>query len=246
MSLLKRILKRPFTSAELHAMAAQHLAKPPLPESMYEAAATMVGKQGISLLDHWRKTFSMQLDEIAGQKTWQGQRAMLLRIVLVEEGWADVFRCTNEIASVDVWAHLVADNDMFQQFPKETWKGLVLQRYIIGLLSAACLMELGVKSYGVDSTKQLEIKFHGEYYREILNLDLKVGAIIHDLIAEYSDEEALNVADLKDQVINPVISDQYKVLALVSSRLPMPVSISTSSRVRWTPSMARSGKSARP
>lgn len=219
MSFLKRVLKRPFTSTELHSMSEQHRAKPPLPESMYEAAATMVGKNGVSLLDHWRSTFSLQLDEIADQKTWQGQRSMLLRIVLVEEGWADVFRCTNEIGSVDVWAHLVADHELFQQFPRTAWKGLVLQRYIVGLLSAACLMELGSRNYSIDSTKQLEIQLHGEYYREILNLDLKVVAIIQDMIDQYSDEEALNTADLKDQVINPIIAEQYKVLALVSEQI---------------------------
>jgi len=64
--------------------AAHHLAKPPLPDAMYEAAAGMLGKKGVSLLDHWRSSFSIQLDEIASQKTWQAQRAMLMRIVLVE------------------------------------------------------------------------------------------------------------------------------------------------------------------
>lgn len=219
MSLLKRMLKRPFTTAELHAIATHHMAKPPLPEAMYKAAATMVGRRGVSLLDHWRKSFSMQLDEIANQKTWQGQKAMLLKIVLAEEGWTNIFRCTNEITSTDVWAHLVSENEMFKQFPKETWKSLVLQRYIIGLLSAACLMEVGVKNYSVDSIKQLEVRLYGEYYREILNLDLKIGNIIGNLIDEYSDEHAMNVVALKDDVINPVIDEQHKVLSLMAEQI---------------------------
>lgn len=219
MSFLKRVLKRPFTATELHAMAAHHLAKPPLPDVLYQAAAAMVGKRGVSLLDHWRSTFSIQLDEIAGQKTWQAQRAMLLRIVLVEEGWSDVFACTNDIASPDVWAHLVAENDMFKQFPREAWKNLLLQRYILALLSAACLMELGIKNYGIDGIKQLETRLHGEYYREILNLDLKIGSMIRDMIDEYSDEEAMSVAGLKDDVINPIIADQYKILALIAEQI---------------------------
>ncbi|WP_051559201.1 hypothetical protein [Allorhizobium undicola] len=219
MSLLKRMLKRPFTPTELHAMAAHHLAKPPLPEAMYDAAAGMVGKKGVSLLDHWRSSFSIQLDEIAGQKTWQAQRAMLLRIVLVEEGWSDVFACTNDIVTVDVWAHLVAENDMFKQFPRESWKSLLLQRYILALLSAACLTELGTKNYGIDSTKQLELRLHSEYYREILKLDLQLGQMIRQLIDDYDDGNAMSVADLKDDVINPIIADQYKVLALIAEQI---------------------------
>ncbi|KAB1083626.1 hypothetical protein F4V91_15565 [Neorhizobium galegae] len=219
MSFLKRMLKRPFTSAELHAMVAHHLTKPPLPEAMYEAAATMVGKRGVSLLDHWRSMFSIQLDEIAGEKTWQGQRAKLLKIVLLEEGWTDIFRCTNEISSPDVWAHLVAELDFLQAVPREHWKGLVLQRYIMGLLNAACLMELGIKNYGIDSLKKLEIRLHGEYYREILNLDLQIGQMIREMIDNYDDEDALSAAGLKDDIINPIIAEQYKVLALVAEQI---------------------------
>ncbi|MBB4349283.1 hypothetical protein [Aliirhizobium cellulosilyticum] len=219
MSFMKRLLKRPFTSDALHAMAEQHLTKPPLPDAMYEAAATMVGKKGVSLLDHWRSTFSIQLDEIASQKTWQAQRAMLLRIVLVEEGWSDVFACTNDIPSLEVWAHLVSENETFKQFPKETWKGLLLQRYILAILSATCLMEIGIKNFKIDGVKQLETRLHSEYYREILNLDLKIGIVIREMIDGCNSEDTMNVARLKDDVINPIIADQYKVLALVAEQI---------------------------
>lgn len=161
----------------------------------------------------------MQLDEIAGQKTWEAQRAMLLRIVLVEEGWSDVFACTNDIPSLEVWAHLVSENETFKQFPKETWKGLLLQRYILAIPNAACLMEIGTKNYGIDGVKQLETRLHSEYNREILNLDLKIGVVIRELIDEYSDEDAMNVAGLKDDVINPIIADQYKVLSLIAEQI---------------------------
>lgn len=219
MSFLKRLLKKPFSSAELHAMAAQNLAKPPLPDEMYEAAATTVGQKGVSLLDHWRSTFSVQLDAIAGQKTWQAQRAVLLRIVLVEEGWSDVFACTDSMSTPEIWEHLVSENAMFRQFPKESWTGLLLQRHILALLSAACLMEIGITNYGIDGVKQLETRLHSEYYREILNLDLKVGAMTIELIDEFDDDVAMSVAGLKDDVVNPIIADQYKVLALIAEQI---------------------------
>lgn len=219
MSLLKWVLKRPFTSVELHAMAAHHLGRPPLPDTMYEAAAGMVGKKGVSLLDHWRSAFSIQLDEIAGEKTWLAQRAMLLRIVLVEEGWSDVFASTNDITSVDVWAHLVSENETSIQFPKENWKSMLLQRYILALLSTACLMELGIKNCSIDSLKQLELRLHSEYYREILKLDLQIGQMVREMIVNYDDEDAINVADLKDDIINSIIAEQYRVLALIAEQI---------------------------
>lgn len=137
MTIFKRLFKRPLTSTDLHRLAGHNMMKPPLPKVMYEAAAGIVGKSGVSLLDYWRKVFSMQLDEIAAQKTWQGQRARLLKLILTEQGWCDVFASTSDIEAAGVWEHLVSEVELFTTAPKELWKALLLQRYIIALLSAA-------------------------------------------------------------------------------------------------------------
>ncbi|MCZ7468600.1 hypothetical protein M0412_12995 [Agrobacterium sp. O3.4] len=149
----------------------------------------------------------------------QGQRAKLLKIVLVEEGWCELVRASKDIASVHVWAHLVADVEFFQQFPRGGWKSLLMQRYTMGPLSAACLMELGIRNYAVDDVKTLEIRLYGEYYNEILKLDLQIGQIIREMIDDYDDAAALSVADMKDDVVNPIIADQYKVLALLAEQI---------------------------
>ncbi|NEK17516.1 hypothetical protein [Rhizobium leguminosarum] len=219
MTILKRLLKRPLTSADLHRLAGHNMMKPPLPKAMFEAAASLVGKSGVSLLDYWRKAFSIQLDEIAAQKTWQGQRARLLKLVLTEQGWCDVFASTNDIEAPGVWGHLVSEVELFTAFSKEHWKGILLQRYIIALLSAACLEELAAKIYAFSRIKKLELDLHSEYYREILKLDLQINMMIDEMVDAYDDEEALELAGVKDDVINPLIADQYKLLALVAEQI---------------------------
>ncbi|OWV87454.1 hypothetical protein [Rhizobium sp. R693] len=219
MTILKRLLKRPFSSADLLNLAAHNIAKPPLPPKMYEAAAGLVGKRGVSLLDYWRDGFSVQLGEVAAQPTWQLQRSKLLRAVLTENGWCDVFACTNGIDSTDAWAHLVADLEFFQAFPKDTWKTVLLQRYIIALLNAACLIELGHKAFALTKLKEIELKLHSEYYREILKLDFSINQMIASLVDEEEDEQALRLADEKDNIINPLIADQYKLLALIAEQI---------------------------
>ncbi|MGO7755295.1 hypothetical protein ACC817_08255 [Rhizobium ruizarguesonis] len=219
MTILKRLLKRPFSSADLLGLAAHNISKPPLPPQMYEAAAGMVGKRGVSLLDHWREGFSVQLGEVAAQPTWQLQRSKLLRLVLVENGWCDVFACTNGIETLDTWVHLVADLDYFKAFPKDTWKSLLLQRHVTALLSAACLMEVGHKVYALTKLKEIELKLHSEYYREILKLDFSINQMVVALVDEEQDEQAFRLADAKDEVINPLIDDQYKLLALIAEQI---------------------------
>ncbi len=86
MKYCKHLLKRPFTSSKHHSLALHLVEKPPLPESMYDAAAGTVGKKDILLHDFWGESFSQHLDEITGQKGWQGQRSALLKIGLAEEG----------------------------------------------------------------------------------------------------------------------------------------------------------------
>lgn len=39
------------------------------------------------------------------------------------------------------------------------------------------------------------------------------------MVDAYDDEGALELADVKDDIINPLIADQYKVLALVAEQI---------------------------
>ncbi|MGO7308736.1 hypothetical protein ACCS91_33315 [Rhizobium ruizarguesonis] len=219
MTIIKRLLKRPFASVDLHRLAGHNMTKPPLPKPMFEAAAGLVGKSGVSLLDYWRKAFAIQLDEISLQKTWQGQRAKILKLIINERRWRDVYASTNDIEASSIWGHLVSEVELFTAVPKEHWQGLLLQRYIMALLSAACLEELAAKIYAFNSIKKLELNMHSEYYREILRLDLQVNKMIHEMVDAYDDDGALELADMKDDVINPLIADQYKLLALVEEQI---------------------------
>lgn len=217
MTILKRLLKRPLTSADLHRLTRQNLMKPPLPKEMYEAAAGLIGKSGLSLLDYWRKAFSMQLDEIAAEKTWQGQRARLLELFLAEQGWCDICASAKDIEA-PVWGHLVSEVEPFAAIPKEHWKGLLFQKYIIALLSVACLEELAAKIHAFNSAKKLELRLHSEYYREILELDLQTNTMVHQMVG-HDDEGAFELGGLKDDVINPLIADQYKLLDLMAEQI---------------------------
>jgi len=112
------------------------------------------------------------------------------------------------------WAHLVSELEFFSAFPKETWKSVLLQRYIIALLNTVCLMEVAWKVYALTNRKEVELRLYSEYYREILKLDFAINQIILE-----QDEQAFKLADIKDEVINPLIDDQYRLLALIAEQI---------------------------
>ena len=96
---------------------------------------------------------------------------------------------------------------------------MLLQRYVTALLSSACLAEIGHKVYDLTKLKQIELKLYSEYYREILKLDLAINQLIVTLIDDHEDDQALRLADAKDEIINPLITDQYKMLALIAEQI---------------------------
>ena len=216
MIFFKKLFKSPLTSADLHALAARNLAQPPLPKELYDACASLVGKKGISFLDFWRKHFSAQLEEIAALKTWQLQRAQLLQFVLIEQGWRTAYVCIKDIASPEVWGHLVENVEHFKTSPKEAWHDLMFQHYIMSILSESCLTELVGKAFTFDRIKQAEIKLHGGYDKQIKELDLHFGVVMSECVANYEDEAAHAIAAMKEDIINPLISEQYKLLSLMA------------------------------
>lgn len=219
MIVLKSLFKTPLTSRDALGLLANLIASPPLPKEMYEAAAGLVGKNGTSLLDFWRSGFKDQLTEITSERTWALQRSRLLRSVLVETGWRALFTSAKEQKHVEAWAHLVDSNNYFSSFPKSSWSSILAQRHLMAILSGACFLHLGTKAYRVDNAKALELDLYLEYYKEILLLDLRVQGMALAAVDQYEDAEASRIAEIKDEVINPLLSEQYRVLHLMADQI---------------------------
>ena len=104
--LLKRLLRKPLTSVEAHEATLRNVQSPPLPPEWREVYAGTVGAKGVSLLDWWRQAFGYMLDEIAAQKTWEQQRAVLIRLMLREQEWSNLYLVVKDKPSHDIWKHL--------------------------------------------------------------------------------------------------------------------------------------------
>ena len=94
-----------------------------------------------------------------------------------------------------------------------------VQRFIVALLSGACLMELCGKAFQFDQIKRLELELHAEYEKEIRLLDVKVLDLILMSVAAYEDQTANELAAMKDDIINPLIKEQFQLLHLMSEQI---------------------------
>ena len=215
MTLFKKLFNRPLSSAVLLRQSEKNIKNPPLPKEWRDLAATLVGKSGVSNLDFWRTDYRSALNEIAAEPTWSLQRAKLIGRILDWEGWRAARTASNDVKFVDAWKHLVENNDAFKTAPKENWDILLTQIWFHALLSSACLIELGQQLYPIDAVKENEIGLYYEYEKEVKTLDVKSIEQMLKYVDAYEDDNALALGDLKDKVLNPLIREQYRLLALM-------------------------------
>jgi hypothetical protein len=219
MIFLKTLFKHSLSLADLHKLAAKNLAHPPLPKELYDASASLVGKKGISLLDYWRTGFSTLIDEIASEKTWELQRAKLLGTILTEQGWSAATVASRETKFTDAWSHMVENVDHFKNSPKDVWPSLLFQRYIVALLTVACLIELGAKAFQLDDLKQNELGLHGEIEKEIRLLDVQFSNQMLLSAENFEDDLAETICAMKEDVINPLIKEQFDLLSVMREQI---------------------------
>ena len=216
---LKAVFHRPFTRAELQKECGGMLSNPPLPAEMLEAAINCRSKNDVSLLDGWRQSYLKHLDEISEATTWKLQRAILFRIVLKSSSYIALYSAACNVKHLKSWTHIVEGNGYFSNFPHDKWDSILTQLHTTNILTYACLLATGHKLYNIDSEKQFEIECFQEYEKSIRGLDIAVNDIMNTCIEEDDPEQALAVMDLKEEVINDMINDEFKVLNLMEEQI---------------------------
>jgi hypothetical protein len=215
MAFLKSLLKKPLTLANLLQEGESLIRKPPLPPDLKASVLGVVGRSGTNLLDYWRDYFKSQLGMIAQEQSWSLQRARLLKLILIEQGWRAAHVVAQTAQSTDSWSHLLNDVEWANGAEKKQLKGLLLQRWLVAILSDACLRTVGARSYALDKVKEMEIELCYEFNKEIKSLDVSLLDMIHTAVTEYRDDDAHFIAAIKDDEINPIIRQQNNILVLL-------------------------------
>jgi hypothetical protein len=217
--LLKRFLKHPYSYAELRTIEEAHFMRPPLPSEIRETAAKLRSKKGQSLLDYWREGYGHVLATIASEPTWGAQRRGVIRLALAQSTWEAAYLVAKDCKHVASWRHFCADRSKNDETPDDELLPLLVQYYIVALLTRACLVALGQKRYGLDTRKVLEIDLFRELNREVKRLDVSCTDLMIDLINDYQDGEARVIGDIKDNEIAPMVAEQIAAMDLVEEQI---------------------------
>jgi len=217
MALFKSLFGISLTYSDLLRETERLISNPPLPQDWKTSAVGVVGRPGVDLLGYWRDYFRSQLKTISGEETWSLQRAKLLELVMTELSWRAAYTAAQNAQSVDSWSHLLNDVEWTKGAPKEHWKDLLPQRWLMAILSDACLRKTGRRVYALDQTKDLELNLYYEFDEEIESLDVYLLDQMNSAVHEYRDDDAHFIAGVRDDVVNPIIREQYRILALIGN-----------------------------
>ncbi|MBR0847195.1 hypothetical protein JQ543_05490 [Bradyrhizobium diazoefficiens] len=213
MTFFKALFHRPLTYNELLKIADKIITSPPLPADWKHLAAGWVGKNGISLLDYWRDYCKSQLKMIADEATWQMQKSRLLKLIMIERSWRAAYAVSKGAKHVAAWSFMCNDEYWAKGASEENLHSLLTQRWLMALLSDTCLITVGMKTYGLDKSKDNELELHYLLHKEIKSLDVGVMEAMLDAVDEYRDDDARLIAAFKDDHLTPLIREQYTLLA---------------------------------
>ncbi len=194
-------------------------APPELLEAMQESFVRYSGDV-ISLVEYYRRYhLTPALDKIANEPTWHRQRATCLREILNEVHWSNWQYVMKRAESE--WGKEIILGKLRTLWPNATTEELnqyLLQFYLVTLCTNAALSTLAHTFYGLNKTKQLEIKLYEQYGRDIDLLDTSIMDLAFKHHADDLDA-AYGIAAWKDEKLNPVLQEMYRHLTSTKDQI---------------------------
>jgi hypothetical protein len=209
--LLKTLLGRAYSYEELLSESMPFLGNPRLPPGLPEVLSHFDGRQR-TFVEFIQGAFKECLREIAAKETRQAQKAHLLSLCVRELSWNAVERAARNAEYVQSWEHYTKGSDWFERSPKDEWKRLLIARFLISLVCYSWLVVLARSVYQLESFIEPALDLYVDYDVEIKRLDVGITEEMLCRLANYDDAEGMKIGAFKDQVVRPIIDEQYAIL----------------------------------
>jgi len=99
--------------------------------------------------------------------------------------------------------------------------GINAATFIVALLTESCLIELGGKYFVLILSNNWRLTFMANTTRKSKFLYIEFLNAMLKCVESYEDDRASELASMIDDIINPLITEQYKLLSLMRSRSSM-------------------------
>jgi len=210
--LLNELLGRAYSYQDLLKESAPFLNNPKLPAGFSEAMSHFDGPKR-TFLEFIQLSFKQHLKQIAEKRTKAEQRVELLSIRLEELSWNALNLAAKDVKYVQSWDHLVAKGSAwFEVHPKSDWTRQLIGRFMAASIIGSWLAGIGRTLYQLEDHIESALELHESYDAEIKTLDVSISELTFDKLSNGEDEEAMKIAKFKDEVIRPLINEQYAVL----------------------------------
>lgn len=217
---LKALFQRPLSKADLLSAAEHHLSNPPFPDSLRDSLAQIVASRaGQSLLDYWRGRYTKALEDIASASTYRLQRSALLRTILSEEKWVNLYSAVEKAQYEGSWLPILKEvfSGVEEASPK-AYRDLLFQGWLVAIGVIACLTELGGRYYDINETKTLELEALSEFRSEVRRLQIALNDMLFEVLEERP-ELVQEASSIQQERITPLLNDQWALIRLMEEQV---------------------------
>ena len=209
--LIEALLGSAYSYDELLKESASFTSNPKLPAGFPELMAQFDGRTR-TFLEFIQLIFKEHLKQIADKRSRAEQKAELLTLWLQELSWIAAERAAKDAKFVELWEHFAKGAPWFEPYPKSEWRRLLIGRFMASLVISSWLQVLGSMVYQLEDHIESALKLFVEYDAEIKTLDVSMSELVFEKLSNYEDNEGLQIARLKDEVLVPLMNQQYAVL----------------------------------
>jgi hypothetical protein len=209
--LVNLMLGRAYSYDDLVKESAPYLSNPN-PGGLAKAMSHFDGQKR-TFLEFTRLNFKEHLKQIAQKPTKAEQRLELLKIRLDELSWNAVERAVKDAKYVESWDYFIDKDALwFQNYPKSEWRRHLTARFITAALIGTWLTMIGRSLYQIEPYIESALELFENYDTEIKTLNVSMFEFIFEKLSNHDEEEGIKVSKLHDQVIRPLIDEQYAIL----------------------------------
>lgn len=204
-------LGRGYSYDELVTKSDEFMRNPKFPPGYAEAMSKLDGKRQ-SFVRYTQDVYTLYLKEIASRQSLKGQREELLRLVLQEAPWHAVFRAANKATYNQSWGHFTKGAGWFEDQPTQPPKLLLTARYLLALTCMSWLQVVGKYHYGLSDATVAALDLYIDYDAGIKEIDVNMFELMFAKLDGFEDGEGMAIGKVKDDVVNPIIKEQYAIL----------------------------------
>lgn len=214
---VKRLLRRPYTEADLQHFVTTFTKKPPVADDDLRYLYESRSESGKSVFETWRTTFTTHVATIASHPTFLTQREEVVRHILAGSSWRNLYTLSKSARHVRAWSHYLDSAGRAQT--DDQLKQFVYSAFLTAYISFGCLIQMGQSLYNLPAAKTEEYHCFDACDLAVRRRDVSIKDRMHDWIDADRVDNAWHIARVNDSVVAPVLLREFAALEWMQDQI---------------------------